>query len=334
MASHKVVDIPASPEADREARTRYIGGHDAAAIVGLSPWDSPTSVFMKKKKLIPSVPADPEAAAMGLLLEPVILQLYAQRTRSTLRKGFRIVDATHDFFAGSPDGYVVPPGATEIVGGVDAKAVDPFVSYAWGKEDAGGDGVPEHLQVQAQWYMGIDTRAPHWDVAALFGARELRIYRIPRDAEAIGWLREECLKFHTDHILKNVPPPIDGHEATTKALGAHFQRQTQAPILANPEIDALAKSLPALKAAAKAAEVEVERVKNMIRAFAGEAEGVAGDGWRATYKAQEAKRFDVKAAKAAAQSGDPMAQAALIRFVSKSPSRPLRFYGLDVDSED
>lgn len=62
-----------------------VGGSDVATIFGLSPWTAPLELWMVKKgRMKPKSPPNPDQLAMGHMLEPIAAHFYAQRTGNTV----------------------------------------------------------------------------------------------------------------------------------------------------------------------------------------------------------------------------------------------------------
>ena len=58
-----------------------VGGSDVAVIFGLSPWTTPLELWMiKKGRMKPKPPPNPDQLAMGHMLEPIAAYFYARRT--------------------------------------------------------------------------------------------------------------------------------------------------------------------------------------------------------------------------------------------------------------
>lgn len=63
-----------------KARKRGIGGSDAAAALGMSPWKTQLELYLEKRGELMAPDIDSEAMLWGRVLEPVIRQQYAERT--------------------------------------------------------------------------------------------------------------------------------------------------------------------------------------------------------------------------------------------------------------
>jgi hypothetical protein len=77
------VSTASLPSADRAAwlaaRRTGIGASEVAAVLGLSPYESPLDVYCRKLGLVPEK-AETEAMRWGLRLEPLLAAEYAERT--------------------------------------------------------------------------------------------------------------------------------------------------------------------------------------------------------------------------------------------------------------
>ena len=62
-----------------------VGGIDVAVIFGLSPWTTPLELWMMKKgRMPPKAPPNPDQLEMGHFLEPIAAHFYAKRTGNTV----------------------------------------------------------------------------------------------------------------------------------------------------------------------------------------------------------------------------------------------------------
>ncbi len=62
-----------------------VGGSDVAVIFGLSPWTTPLELWMMKKgRMPPKAPPNPDQLEMGHFLEPIAAHFYAKRTGNTV----------------------------------------------------------------------------------------------------------------------------------------------------------------------------------------------------------------------------------------------------------
>jgi predicted phage-related endonuclease len=131
------------------------------------------------------------------------------------------------------------------------------------------------------------------DLAVLFGNTDFRIYCIARDRELENLILEKAHHFWHEHVLKDVPPPLQ----TLDDCQLLFQRGDPAKTLeANPETLALLERLQTLNYQGNACEEEITILKTQIMAQMQDAEVLAHQGQvLATWKAPKASfRLDAK----------------------------------------
>ena len=99
-----------------QARSRGIGGSDAAVALGLSPWKSALELFHEKRAPAGSVENVPtEPMRWGTLLEPVIRQEYSNRTGRVVRvPETTLVHPAHAFMLANVDGVTTDGRLLEV----------------------------------------------------------------------------------------------------------------------------------------------------------------------------------------------------------------------------
>ena len=188
-------------------RRTGLGGSDAAPALGLSPYKSALELFLEKRE--PREAGAIEAAALhwGQLLEPVIRQEYANRTRRVVRvPAGTLHHHRHRFILAHIDG-VTDDGRV-----FEAKTARS--AEGWGK--SGTDEVPHHYLIQVQHYLaviGFDVA----DIAVLIGGNDFRIYEVPADKE----LQEMIIDGEADFwklVQTGTPPPPEWDREDTHSL--------------------------------------------------------------------------------------------------------------------
>jgi putative phage-type endonuclease len=195
--------VPQSPEWHALRRTG-IGGSDAAAVLGISPWTTPYRVWAEKV----GEPIEPievtEEMRWGSLLEPLILHRYMETTQRLM----------------SHPGFVRHPKFAWLIGNIDAasagedyRIVEAKTARTWqGWGEPSTDEIPEHYLCQVHHYL-IVTGAPLADVAVLIGGSDFRIYTVEPDPAIHADLIEREAAFW-DRVQKREPPdPISADDA-------------------------------------------------------------------------------------------------------------------------
>src|SRR5690606_30783967 len=95
----------------------------------------------------------------------------------------------------------------EVVGvreGLECKTTSAFNAGEWKNDE-----IPAPYIVQCQHYMAV-TGYSAWWIAVLIGGNKFVYKRIERDDELIEQLIELEKDFWENHVMKNVPPEMDG----------------------------------------------------------------------------------------------------------------------------
>jgi putative phage-type endonuclease len=271
-------------------RTKYIGGSDIGAILGLSRFRSPLEVWMEKTgketKKLDSLPL-----RFGSFAEEFVASEYARAT------GFRLIHdesiyihPEHAFMSAHMDRFVLDGSASSPTRILECKTAHPFSSGDWG--EIGSDEVPMSYLCQCIWYMAIAS-INQVDLAVLFGNSDFRIYQIARDAELETVILQKASLFWNDYVLKDIPPPAQS-EADCQTL---FSRgDPKKSLEAQSETLKLAKRVALLNSEISTREEAISAIKQAIMSEMGEAETLTYQGKvLATWKAPKPSyRLDSK----------------------------------------
>jgi putative phage-type endonuclease len=189
---------------------RYITASKISAIVGLSPWESPFSLWHRMNG---SLPADPETTEQdrGHRLEDAVCAWWADQHPefAVLPSGMYVNDDRH-WQAATPDKLAI---AGEIIDALEAKT-DASYGGEWGEELT--DEIPPYYKCQAIWQ--LDTLGlQRCHVAVLTGGLRFRQYVVDYDREDAEFLRAAALDF-LGTLARGEEPDIDSHSATYSTL--------------------------------------------------------------------------------------------------------------------
>ena len=186
-------------------RTKYIGGSDIGAILGLSKFRTPLEVWLEKTgketKKLDSLPL-----RFGSFAEEFVASEYARVTSfELLHDESTYIHPTHSFMSAHIDRFILGDGTGSLPNRIlECKTANPFARGEWG--EPGTDQVPMSYLCQCIWYMAI-TGIEQCDLAVLFGNSDFRIYEIARDLELEALVIEKALHFWNDYVLKDIAPP-------------------------------------------------------------------------------------------------------------------------------
>lgn len=204
-------------------RKKGIGSSDAAAAVGLNPYQSQLELWMVKTGRdagLPKIDPKDETSPMywGSLLEPIVAAHYTRRSGNRVRRINAVLqhpDPDRAWMLANLDYTVVGAADVQIL---ECKTAGEFGARLW------KDGVPEYVQLQVQHQLAVTNKAAA-DVCVLVCGQEIRIHRIERDDVLITRLIELERKFWS-YVETDTPPPADGSDSAAMALQCLYPRDS------------------------------------------------------------------------------------------------------------
>ncbi len=190
-------------------RRQFIGGSDAAAILGVSTWTTAVGLWLEKTGREPPKKANPERErrlARGRKLEPFIVDMLLDRLAEdgheveVLAANEVFVDREHKFLQAEIDRVLRVDG--ELVN-AEIKSASGFMRAKWGTENT--DEVPLEYAAQAAHQMMV-TKRSRTLFGALVGLDDVRIYWQDRDEETIAGLRQQEVRFWKEAVQADKPP--------------------------------------------------------------------------------------------------------------------------------
>lgn len=271
----------ANHEEWQKLRSQYIGGSDAAAVVGMNPFASPYSLWAEKTGKVPGF-AGNLATEVGTYLEEFVAQKFAHETGKKVRK-------CNQSFLNSEYPFAIANIDREIVGedaGLEIKTTDSLNL----KKFKGGE-YPANYYCQMVHYLAV-TGKQRWYLAVLIGNKEFKWFVLDRDEAEIAALMGAEADFW-ELVKKDIPPAVDGSKATSEALNAVYANSNDEVVdLHSFGMDM--RRYMALKQQAKELDNQAEEIANHIKATMGEAgRGECAD-YKISWKSQTRRTFDSK----------------------------------------
>ena len=260
-----------------ERRQQGIGASDAAAVLDLSPWGTPLSVYHDKVDPIPEdVGAGSLPMWLGNRLEDVVAELFFARTGLRTRSDNRQHVHPEDPWLVCHLDYRVLGHAEQLV---ECKTQSSRVG--WG--DDGSDDIPVHYWIQCQHEMLV-TGARQCHVPVLFGLYEFRSFLIERDEEFMETWRKGAAEFWHDHVEARVPPPLGGDAFSHKVVSARWPSYDDVLKALPPERELVVLRLREETEKLRAQTEAVEALKHRVEDLIGDAAGIEGSWGRITWK--------------------------------------------------
>lgn len=240
-----------------------LGGSDIAAVAGLSPFATPTTVYLEKVGLLRDGGEEEDWQRMGRLLEPVIAGLFEEETGRRVdhvRPQECVTHAERPWMRATLDGVVWPNGIGDDkpFGPIEIKSTTRWASD-WGEEP------PDYYQCQLQWQMAILDAERGW-MAALVDGRRFRWWEVPRRQGEIDLLVSLGEAFW-GRVQERRPPAVDGSERTNDAIRAAYRdREREAVDLGAADLE-LIHDLRAARQGRLAAEKAERRAQSAALAL-------------------------------------------------------------------
>ena len=294
-----LVDTSNLPEEEwLEWRRKGIGGSDAAAILGISPFATARDLYYDKLKILPFEEGEDNwvAKKMGHLLEDMVAEIFSKKT------GYRVFQVkkmfyhpTYPWMLADVDYFVELPDGTIAI--LEIKTTNYNAKDHWWRD--GEKVVPINYETQGRHYMCV-TNIDRVFYCCLYGNNEDEV--IIRDIQRDYDYEDELIALECDfwygNVQAQIPPPYteDG-DLILDSVKKHFgPADVNAPdvvlnmplascVLRFTELQAQKRELDA---EAKVLAKEMKRLQGLIVAEMGRCCtarcSVAGSSFTVTYK--------------------------------------------------
>jgi putative phage-type endonuclease len=270
-------------------RRTILGASEIAPVLGMSRFWTPLAIYLAKHREDAQMIDRKTAtgpARWGNLNEPAIRQAYTEdvlvHSGHVLLSGDdvgTVLHPEHLWRAASPDGIVADPDSLEWRWGLECKNVDRSQAERWG--ETGSDQVPDEYALQCQWAMHI-TGLDRWDLAALFGGNDFRVFTLRRDDDLIANVVEAMDRFWNDKVLAGVPPEPMAED--NEILSRILKQRSQDIIENDAEIDRLAEAVRAARIAVVPYTDALNLAEAQLKVAIGDRAGASGAWGRVSFK--------------------------------------------------
>lgn len=253
-----------------QLRRGGIGGSEAAAVAGVSPYASPLVVYMDKRGMYQRQVNDAvkEAAEWGHIMEPVLRQQFKQRINAEREaQGLQPlwIQQRHAIFAHDEFDFMRTNLDGQIFGhelGTGILEIKTASEYL--KDDWAGEDVPNNYYIQVQHNIKV-MEANYAYLVRLVGGNKYKHYFIPRDEETINSLVEIEQNFWVNNVLAKRPPVTSGNDAESEMLKIMYPNSYDEPVIELPnEFVDVAANYEDLKAQEKQVKEGLKEIKNKI----------------------------------------------------------------------
>ena len=269
-----------------QVRRSGIGGSDAAAALGLSPWKSALELWQEKVSGQNQPHQENEAMIWGRLMEPIITREYVRRTGLTVTPMRSMLQAaTWPWMLADLDGLIEDP--QRGTGVFEVKTASAYKQEEWGE-----DRCPDSYLLQINHYMAV-TGLSYAVICVLIGGNKLQWMTVDRDDELIASLVELEHRFW-NHVLTQSPPPVDGSTACAEMLSRRYPSSSNpAPLILPVEADSWIQDYLQAKREEEDAVERKRLAENRIKEVMKEHErSTSPGGKQVTWKTVQSSRID------------------------------------------
>jgi putative phage-type endonuclease len=270
-----------------EARKGYIGGSDAAAVLGLSRYKTRLGLWSEKTGAVAVQQRETLATEVGVELEDLVATLFMRRTGLQVRRVNEVqVHPKYPFLRAQIDRRLV--GVDEIL---EAKTASAFKLQEWEADD-----VPPEYIVQVMHQLMVTGAKVGW-IACLVGGNVSFVYKkVERDEDMIAELEAKEVQFWHEHVLAKAMPAVSSEDdETLQALFAAKPNEEEPATLSDHFADVVERikeigsdtsgELGTLKA-------ELDELRNELKLEMAERTHAVAGRYKITWKEQSSTKLD------------------------------------------
>lgn len=266
-----------------QLRKSGIGGSDASVILGFNRWKSAFQLYIEKTSDVVEE-LDNEFIYWGNVLEDIVAQEFAKRTGKKVRRVNRMLwHPNHHFMSANLDRVVVGEKAI-----LECKTTSIFNRDAWE-----GNEIPAAYICQLQHYLAVTGYEKAY-IAVLIGGNQFVWKEVERDDEFIKLMIQREQDFWENHVLADVPPPIDGGPSAVEFLAKMYPQDDGSAIMLDEQANTLIEAIESLKVEEKQLEGQRKLYENQLKMTLADAAEGHSSRFKVSYKTVVANRLDSK----------------------------------------
>lgn len=259
------------------------GGSDAAALAGLHPKKKPIDIFARVAcERFDQEDSDP--LWIGTELEDFVRKFGVRRYGWETLGPQKLIGTLRPFIRANLDDVLRIDGNEKVL--AEYKTANEWTEGRFGPTET--DEFPVEYHCQTQLYFAHRPELERGWLVAFLGGIELRRYPLRRDPEMGEALVAIIERFHVDHVLKGVPPPLGIDDSTARWLRERYPRNNGTMLAATPEVEEIAEQLRVARIAGERAEALEKEARLLLEQVIADADGIVGNGWKISFRAPKA----------------------------------------------
>ena len=282
-----------------EERKKSLGGSDIGAVLGMSEYSSPYTIWAEKTGKLPQFEGN-EWTRLGNDLEGYVAQRFCEAS------GLKVVN---DNSTWRNDKYPhlhanIDRRVVGMKAGVECKLTSEFNATKYKNGE-----FPDRFYTQCVEYLAV-TELERWFLAVLIYGKGIKIYqmtRIPDDVvpewcESSVYVEDGEIEalvkvtrdFWNDYVLTNTPPMADGSASTSDTLKMIYP-ESNGDTVSLMAFESDLKQYLTLSSLMDDVKRQREEVANKIKAFMGETGKGESTQYKVTWNSSVRRTFDHKA---------------------------------------
>lgn len=264
-------------------RSKYIGGSDSGAVVGMNPYKSRYTLWAEKTGKIPEFQGN-ITTKVGAYLEQLVADMFEEETGKKVRKKNRtMVNEEYPFACANVDRLVVGEKAL-----LEIKTTN---SLPLMKKLRSSDEFPEAYYAQVVHYLAV-TGLEKAYLAVLINCREFKVYELERDQAEIDALMGAEKEFWK-LVENDTPPAADGDASTSETLTTLYP-ESNGETVNLFGFDNDLKQYTDLQAQIKALTALKDEMANKVKEYMKEASRAESDKFKVSWASSVRRTFDAK----------------------------------------
>lgn len=271
---------------DFSKRNIEIGGSEIAAVMGMSPFDTPLSLWAKKTGKIQADLSNFEAMEIGTELEPFLAAKFTKKTGIQLRIDNRTFKhPKYPYMIGHIDRWVV---------GEDA-IWEGKTTSAWMEKHWDGEEIPKHFVLQVVWYLGLVGKSKG-HIAVLIGGQKFRTKMVEFDKELFEAMVERAREFMEYYVAKDIAPIATEGDSDTLIRMYPQSQPTELRLEGQlaEEMDVLLDDRSGAVESINHAKEELEKIESRVKQIIGENECAETCKWKISWRTIRKASYVVK----------------------------------------
>lgn len=270
-----------------EIRRNSIGGSDAAAACGQSPWKSQLALWCEKQGMAKDIESN-EAMRRGTFLEQYVAERFSEETGKKIKRdNYMYCDDDFPCLTANLDRVIVGENA-----GLECKTMNDYSSNEYNLE---AGEIPTQYYYQCQHYMMVMG----WQYMYIAFSTNFKFVwmKIDRNDEFIKQMKQQELDFWYNHVVKMLRPESDGSDSAMEALITLYPNEHEDSVLYF-DFESLGERYIQLNDMANRIKKEKDEIRGKICDTLQDTERGISDNYTCSWKSQSKDGFDAKRFKA------------------------------------